>query len=57
MILSINKLLNVASVRDQLAFEGIASVQVSSPEFLATFLQVEIAKWHEVIRNSGAKEN
>jgi len=55
--LSIKKLLNVALVRDQLAFEGIASVQVSSPEFLASFLQTEITKWNEVIQKSGAKAN
>ena len=54
---SINKLLNVASVRDQLAVEGTASVQGGSPEFLASFLQTEIAKWYEVIQKSGAKAN
>jgi len=54
---SINKILLMPSVRDQLSVEGTANLQGGSPEFLASFLQVEITKWHEVIQKSGTKAN
>jgi len=54
---SINKILLMPAVRDQLSVEGTANLQGGSPEFLASFLQAEITKWHEVIQKSGTKAN